>query len=126
MRRTRLALIVCSLWLAAGAGCVAALAWQGVSVAMIVAALALAGVAAAASVYLGYRADRIAGANLAALAQAVGADAVQAPGQALTLEMVIGSLVQRLERTSPVRTAFSQMAMPAIIASNSGEIFAMS
>ena len=126
MRRTRLALIVCSLWLMAGAGCALALAWQGIGLAALVAAIVLGGLAAAGSMLVGYRADRVAGANLAALAQAVGADTAQTPGQALTLEMVIGTLVQRLERTSPVRTAFSQMATPAVVASNSGEIFAMS
>ena len=126
MRRTRLALIICCLWLAAGAGCVFAFLWQGAGVTTIVASAGLGVLAIAGSILVGYRADRVAGANLAALAQAVGADSVQAPGQALTLEMVIGTLVQRLERTSPLRTAFSQLVTPAVIAGTSGEIFAMS
>src|SRR5438552_3516299 len=126
MRRTRVALAVSAIWLAAVTGSSFAMLWLGVDPLTIGAGIAFGALALGGSMLVGYRADRVAGANLAALAQAVGVDTGQGPGRILTLEMVIGTLVQRLERTSPVRTGFGQLATPAVIASNAGEILAVS
>ena len=69
-------------------------------------------------------ADRRASDELAALAQAVGVERDPTTGEALTLELVIGALVGRMERMSPLKSAFAEIAAPAIAAGEDGKVLA--
>jgi methyl-accepting chemotaxis protein len=126
MRRTRLALLTGGLWAMAALGGVLICGGRGLAPLPIALALLLMLVAAGGGYALGYWADQRAGADLATLARAVGVEHVEVRGEAITLEMVIGALVKRLERASPVKAAFGQLAATALVATTDGEILALS
>jgi methyl-accepting chemotaxis protein len=125
MHRTRIALMVSAIWSAAAVAGGLGLAIAGLQPLAVIDALALCVAAAGASFWLGRRADRQAGTDLADLAAAV---AVEAPGTAgsLTLELVIGALVQRLERGAPLKAAFALLEVPALLVTEAGMILAVS
>ncbi|MDB5560610.1 MAG: hypothetical protein JWN11_28 [Hyphomicrobiales bacterium] len=118
MRRTRLALVVSAVWLAAlaAAGCACALLGSG-SVTLGLAALS-ACVATAVTFWLARKGDRDADERLALLAQAVGVKT----GESRSIEAIVSALAQRLERTNQFKLAFALLERPALIATTGGEI----
>ncbi|MGN6100951.1 MAG: hypothetical protein ACTHOR_07370, partial [Devosia sp.] len=122
MRRTRLALLVSGIWAGAAMASGALLGALGLSpLSMIDAALPLLG-AFAGSLVLARAAERDSSRELELLAEAVGLEAN--PGEALTLERIVGALVARLERLSPLRPGFAGLLTPAAILDEKGAVLA--
>jgi methyl-accepting chemotaxis protein len=126
MRRLRLAWIVSGIWSAAALVAGLILFGFGVAPLQVFDAIVLLGLAVAAAAYVGWRADQRAGAKLAALAAALAIEPPAAGAEGLTLELVVGALVARLERMSPLRTAFGDLATPAMVATEDGRVLARS
>ena len=122
MRRTRLALYASAIWAAAAVagGLLLSLLGSTVLAWVDVAAVLLA--ATIATLLVGRAADRKASAELLALAQAVGATSDDAASDTLTLELVIGALVGRLERMSPMKQAFAALDAPALVMNEDGRV----
>ncbi|HVX80992.1 MAG TPA: methyl-accepting chemotaxis protein [Devosiaceae bacterium] len=122
MRRTRLALLVSGIWAGAAMASCALLGALGLSpLSMVDAALPLLG-ALAGSLVLARAAERDSSRELELLAEAVGLEAN--PGEALTLERIVGALVARLERLSPLRPGFAGLLTPAAILDEKGAVLA--
>lgn len=62
--------------------------------------------------------------KIATLARAVNVS--PKPGETARIELVVASLVQRIERANQFKTAFSQLKQPVILASEGGEIVGVS
>src|SRR4051812_23486523 len=126
MRRTRVALIVDLVWLAAVATVGAALwtfgfGWIGLTVASVVVAAVLA-----ATLYLAAAIERGVQLKLAQLGRAVGAAGGRDMRDGVTIEAIVTNLAARLERASQFKTAFSGLAQPALVAGLDGEILGVS
>ena len=126
MRRLRLASIVSGIWLAGALLSGVLFCMLGIVPLAVAGALVMLGLAGAAAVHIGWRADRRAGRDLAALATALGIEPAARGADRLTLELVIGALVGRLERVSPFKTAFSDLTAAALIADEDGRVLACS
>lgn len=124
MRRSRLALIANGIWACAAVAAVLVLAVFGVRALTLLDALVLMVMAGSATAYLGRWADHKASDELATLAQVVGVERDPSTGEVLTLELVVGALVSRMERMSPLKSAFAEIAAPAFVAGEDGQILA--
>ena len=122
MRRHYLALLICCFWVPAGgvAFCAATLLEGMPAIAAAGGAMALAAVG---SFMLGRWAERRSSAQLQALSQAA---ALPMDGELLTINAILRTLAQRLERTSHFKAAFAELDRPALIASEDGKILAVS
>jgi methyl-accepting chemotaxis protein len=120
MRRTRVALFIDLMWLAAIAAAGLALStigavWGGG------AAIALVLAAVVGSLLLAGRADAVARQKLAALGQAVGVSAKDEKS-GITIEAIVANLAARLERATQFKAAFAGLSQPALLADAEGEI----
>jgi methyl-accepting chemotaxis protein len=125
MRRLRLALTVSGIWLAAALAAGLIVFVFGFAPLEAVDGLVLLAGAGGAAAYVGRRADQRAGAELATIAEALGIATPAEGVEALTLELVIGALVTRMERMSPAKTAFVELAVPALVATETGTVLAL-
>ena len=120
MRRTRLALLLSLIWLAAALVAVGAVTLIGPgSVAFVVAGVALAA-ALGLSVWLGFSAEQAFEERLGELGQAVGLSGEES----LSIEAIVANLCGRLERAHLIKAAFTGLQQPALVLSPSGEILA--
>ncbi len=126
MRRTRVALIVDVIWLAALGAAGAILwflgtGWTGgvVAVAVLAGAIGVSWVVAASI-------ERGMERKLAELGRAVGATSGRDPDQAISLEAIIANLAGRLERASQFMAGFSALTAPALLATADGEMLGVS
>ena len=126
MRRTRVALIVDVIWLAAlgaaGAGIwLFGAGWTGGPVAVVALIVALGG-----SWVLAASIERGVQFKLAELGRAVGAMPGRDLDQAVSLEAIVANLAGRLERASQFKAGFSALATPALLATADGEMLGVS
>jgi methyl-accepting chemotaxis protein len=126
MRRTRVALIVNFVWLAALAAGGAAFWLLGVNwLAGAVAILALSG-GFALSLMLANSIEHGVELKLAQLGQAVGVANGRDVRDGMSVEAIVANLAGRLERASQFKTAFSGLAEPVAVVSADGEILGAS
>ena len=121
MRRTRLALLISLIWLAAVAAAVASTTlipspfhWVATGV-ILVAALTVA-------TLLGRRAEAAFSRRLALLGQAVGLG----PDDSASIEVIVQNLCRRLERGHHFKAAFTALERPAVLLSDGGDIIGAS
>jgi methyl-accepting chemotaxis protein len=122
MRRTRVALIVNLIWLAAFALC-AAVIWLlgGTWVSALTCAI-LANAAVFSSLFAARSIERRFQRKLAALGRAVGAVGPRDARETTSVEAIIANLATRLDRATQFKAAFSGLAQPACVATPEGEI----
>jgi len=126
MRRTRVALIVNALWLAAfavGGGCLLAFGsnWLTVAVATMAAAAAFGfGTAIAQAI------ERDVQLKLAELGKAVGVANGRDLRDGMSVEAIVANLAGRLERASQFKTVLSGLAEPVAVVSADGDILGAS
>lgn len=122
MRRTRVALIVNFVWLAALAAAGAALwsfgpGWITLCIAFVSFALAFG-----LSLTIAGRIEHGVEVRLAQLGQAVGVAGSRDVRDGMSVEAIVANLAGRLERASQFKAAFSGLAQPALLAAQDGEI----
>jgi methyl-accepting chemotaxis protein len=122
MRRTRVALIVSVVWLAALVVTGAVSAWLGIGWPAAAFGGVAAGLAGLASLGFARREERSVERKLAALAAAVGAVGGDDLRRGTSIEAVIANLAGRLERASPFKAGFAALDRPALLAAGDGEI----
>ena len=126
MRRTRVALIVDLIWLAAVAAAGLAIWWLGPGwVSLPLAALFLLAAFWGSLAYAS-RCERMVQLKLAELGRAVGAGGTKEARNGTTVEAIVANLAGRLERASQFKTAFLGLSQPALVASSDGEILGVS
>ena len=126
MRRTRVALIVDLVWLAAlaaGVGAVAAFGpgWLGLGTCLIAAVAAIG-----LSLAFAARAEKTVQRKLAQLGQAVGAASGRDLHDGVSVEAIVANLAGRLERATQFKAAFSGLSQPALVVGADGEILGVS
>jgi methyl-accepting chemotaxis protein len=126
MRRTRVALIVDLVWLAAlaaGVGAVAAFGpgWLGLGTCLIAAVAAIG-----LSLAFAARAEKTVQRKLAQLGQAVGAASGRDLHDGVSVEAIVANLAGRLERATQFKAAFSGLSQPALVVGPDGEILGVS
>lgn len=126
MRRTRVALIVDLIWLAAiGVAGLAiwlfGLGWVSLPFAALLLVAALWGSLAYAA-----RSERMVQLKLAELGRAVGAAGGKDSRKGTTVEAIVANLAGRLERASQFKAAFLGLEQPALVATAEGEILGVS
>lgn len=126
MRRTRVALIVDLIWLAAIAVAGAAielwgLGWLSLSLSGLLLVAALWGSLAYAA-----RSEHVVQLKLAQLGRAVGASGGKDSRKGTTVEAIVANLAGRLERASQFKAAFIGLEQPALVATAEGEILGVS
>src|SRR5690242_8616516 len=126
MRRTRVALIVDLVWLAAlaaggGALWLLGLNWLGASVT----ALLVLG-AIASSLIFAAQAERTVQRKLAQLGHAVGAAGGRDLRDGVSVEAIVANLATRLDRATQFKAAFQGLAQPALVIGPEGEIIGVS
>lgn len=119
MRRPSAELIASLAWLAAVAAAAFAIAWRGPGKTGFGIAAIAAAVALAINIGLLLRRRQRERQKLAAMAEALGAESA-------TLEGIVGSLTQRLERANAFKSAFVEASRPAILGGPDGKIIAAS
>jgi methyl-accepting chemotaxis protein len=120
MRRTRLALLLSLIWLAAALVAVAAVTLLGPGwIALVTGGIALVA-ALILSIWLGYGAERAFEERLGELGEAVGLTGEES----LSIEAIVANLCGRLERAHLIKAAFTGLQQPALVLSPSGEIIA--
>lgn len=124
MRPTRLALITCLAFLTALVFIAGVVFWLGYTLLALSVSGGAVLLACGGSVGLARRIERADAAKIATLARAV--NVVPKPGEAARIELVVASLVQRIERANQFKTAFGQLRQPVILASDGGEIVGVS
>jgi methyl-accepting chemotaxis protein len=124
MRPTRLALYTCLAFLATLVLIAGVVFWLGYTLMALCAAGAMALVTCGGSYALARRVEREDAVKIATLARAVNVS--PKPGETARIELVVASLVQRIERANQFKTAFSQLKQPVILASEGGEIVGVS
>ncbi|MEO6396098.1 MAG: methyl-accepting chemotaxis protein [Devosia sp.] len=122
MRRTRVALIVNTIWLASNAAAVAVLLLLGVNVVTLIVLIVLGAAAFGGALLAGLRFERAFEEKLAALGKAVGAVAARGARDGMSIEAVVSSLAQRLDRANQFKAAFLGLQHPAMLATDGGEI----
>ena len=126
MRRTRVALIVNALWLAAFAAAGAALwsfgiGWLGMLLALIAAAAAFG-----VSTVLAQGIEHDVQLKLAQLGKAVGVANGRDLRDGMSIEAIVANLAGRLERASQYKAALGGLAEPIALVSADGEILGVS
>ena len=123
-RATLLALQVACLWLAVGMAGLGLMLALGPSVTWFVAAGTLGGLAAVATLALGYLDDRREALRLAALARAAGlGERLQ---ETLTMADIVHRLGSRLERAQHFRMAFEMLDAFSVVVDAKGQLLAVS
>jgi methyl-accepting chemotaxis protein len=126
MRRTRVALIVDVIWLAALIVAGGALWLFGINtVGLSVAGIAVIG-AIVASLLFAAASEREVQRTLAQLGRAVGAAGGKDLRDGVTIEAIVANLAGRLERASQFKAAFNGLQQPAVVTSPDGEILGAS
>jgi len=126
MRRTRVALIVDCIWLAAAAvagGGLWAFGWGWIGA--VLAGVSLL-VVLVVSVALAGWIDRGVDRKIAELGEAVGASRGREAEQASSIEGIVANLAGRLERASQFKAGFSALDAPVLLATADGEMLAVS
>ena len=126
MRRTRVALIVDLVWLAALAAGGASiwlfgLGWLSLSLAALLAVAAIC-----ASLLFAAEAERTVQRKLAQLGHAVGAAGGRDLRDGVSVEAIVANLAGRLDRAMQFKAAFSGMSQLALVAAADGEIVGVS
>jgi methyl-accepting chemotaxis protein len=126
MRRTRVALLVDLVWLAAFAASGLVLwrfgmGWVAISVAVLLALAAICG-----GMLIAARAEKTVQRSLAELGHAVGAAGGQDLEDGVSVEAIVANLAGRLERATQFKAAFAGLAQPALVVSADGEILGAS
>ncbi len=122
MRRTRVALIVNFVWLAALAATGAALWIVGTGWFALLIGFAAFAAAFVVSLAIARRVDHGVEMSLARLGQAVGVAGSRDRRDGMSVEAIVGNLAGRLERASQFKAAFSSLNQPALLAASDGEI----
>jgi len=120
MRRTRVALLVDLMWLAAIGAAWLALSVLGLPWGIAASAL-LALLATGGSLLLAGRIEAQVANKLAALGRAVGATAKDEKS-GITIEAIVANLAGRLDRATQFKSAFAGLSQPALLADGEGEI----
>ncbi len=126
MRRTRVALIVNALWLAAFAVAGGALWAFGVNALSASLALIVAVAAGTGSSLLARAIERDVQLKLAQLGKAVGVANGHDQRHGMSIEAIVANLAGRLERASQFKTALGGLAEPVAMVSAEGEILGAS
>lgn len=126
MRRSRVALIVDLVWLAAVAAAGAGLwilgfGWAALGLATILIIGAFGG-----SVVIAAAIERGVQLKLAELGRAVGAAGGKDLRDGVSIEAIVANLAARLERASQYKAAFAGLSQPALVAGVDGEILGVS
>jgi methyl-accepting chemotaxis protein len=121
MRRTRLALMIDLVWLAALVAAGAAIWAFGGGWGGVVAAFLLTG-ATLGSFALGSAIERNVERKLAELARAVGASLAKPGKTSVSIEAIVANLAGRLERASQFKAAFASLSRAAVLVDAEGEI----
>ncbi|MEP7241211.1 MAG: hypothetical protein ABI697_10035, partial [Devosia sp.] len=121
MRRTKVALIVDLIWVAAIVVAVAGFWLGGLSLVSVGFALFLMAAAFSGSLAVAERVERHFQQKLAELGRAVGI-AARDLVNGISIEAIIANLAGRLERASQFKTAFMSLAHLAMVSSAEGEI----
>jgi methyl-accepting chemotaxis protein len=118
VRRLSVALIANFVWLAAALFAAGSVMLFGAApIALFVAALGFAA-AFAVGAFIGLRSDREFAGKLMALGTAVGLK----PQEATSVEAIVASLCQRLDRAHQFKAAFQRLRHPALLVSAEGEL----
>jgi methyl-accepting chemotaxis protein len=126
MRRTRVALIVDLIWLAAIALAVASLQVFGLGLVTLGVAAALVVVAIWTSLVFAARSEKQVQRKLAELGQAVGAANAKDLRDGVSVEAIVANLATRLDRASQFKAAFLGLSHPALVTNSDGEIVGVS
>jgi methyl-accepting chemotaxis protein len=121
MRRTRVALLVSLVWLAAAAAAIIAAAFIGATAVGLGLLGAALGGGLAGSLWIGWRAEAEFAAQLGQLGKAVGLSGTESR----SVEAIVANLCTRLDRAHLVKTAFAGLKQPAVVLSDDGEILAV-
>lgn len=124
MRPTHIALIACAAFALAALASGLAILGLGLTTLSMGLAAGAAAVATSGVFLLGRRVEKQDAAKIRALAQAV--NFVPRPGETARIELLVASLVQRIERANQFKAAFCQLKQPVVLASDAGEILAAS
>jgi methyl-accepting chemotaxis protein len=126
MRRTRVALIVDLIWLAALAASGASLWLFGLGWLSVLSMVLLAAVAIWGSLVFAASAERTVQRKLAQLGHAVGAAGGRDLRDGVSVEAIVANLASRLDRATQFKSAFSGLAQPALLVGSDGEIVGVS
>ena len=118
MRRLSVALIANIAWLLAALLAAGSMMLFGPSLVGLLVAIVGCTAASALSIVLGWRADRRFAAGLAAVGEAVGLKSQDAT----SVEAIVASLGQRLERANQFKAAFHRLRHPAMVIGADGTI----
>ena len=122
MRRTRLALYLSLIWIAAAIAVAAAIALLGLTPPGIGCASVFLLLGLAAALRVGVVAEAQFAARLGQLGKAVGL----AGSESQSVEAIVGNLVGRLDRAHQFKAAFAGMERPAVLLSPQGDIIGAS
>ena len=122
---TRFALLLSGIWAGAALLALLLVGLAGPGVLIVLDCIALLAAAGGATVWYARRSERLSGAELAALARAVGALAADAD-DAPTVQGIVAILVTRLEKTGPIKAAFAALEAPALLIDEHGTILNVS
>jgi methyl-accepting chemotaxis protein len=123
MRRTRVALIVNVLWLAAFGAAVGGFLYFGINLLTVGVAFASGALALGFGTLIAQNIEQDVQFKLAELGKAVG---VGNGGQGMTVEAIIANLAGRLERASQFKAAVAGLVEPVAVVSADGEIIGAS
>ncbi len=124
MRRTRVALIVNALWLAAFAAAVGSLLYFGINWLTVGGSFAAAALALGFSLVIAHNLEQDWQLKLAQLGKAVGV--VDAGEGRTSVEAIVANLAGRLERASQFKAVVAGLAEPIAVVSPDGEIIGAS
>jgi methyl-accepting chemotaxis protein len=126
MRRTRVALIVDTIWLVALAAATACLTLSGLTLLSALTVVSFVGIAICASLVFAAKAEREVQRKLAELGAAVGAAGRRDLEDGVSVEAIVANLAGRLDRATPFKAAFAGLNQPVLVAGADGEILGAS
>lgn len=126
MRRTRVALIINALWLAAFAAAVGGFLYIGINWLTVGISFAMAALALGFSTLIAENIEHDVQLKLAQLGKAVGISNGRDPRESMSVEAIVANLAGRLERASQFKAVVAGLAEPVAVVSADGEIIGAS